>query len=96
MAHPTVIAIERKRARLCDRHHIVESTSNLCSMRCDKRIRAPKPNMETFMSIVDVANGRLLESAFNKIASWFRDLARMAKDWRIKREAANDLCRLSG
>ena len=48
------------------------------------------------MSIVDVANGRLLESGFERFARMYRDLARKVEERRIKREFANDLCRLSG
>jgi hypothetical protein len=48
------------------------------------------------MSIVDVANSRLLESGFKKITTWYRDLVRRAEDRRIAREVANDLCLLSG
>jgi hypothetical protein len=65
------------------------------SMRCDERIRA-QPNTEILMSIVDVANSRLLESGFKKITTWYRDLVRRAEDRRIAREVANDLCLLSG
>jgi len=48
------------------------------------------------MSIIDVANARLLASAVEKLARSFRALARKAEDRRIKREVANDLCMLSG
>ena len=66
------------------------------AMRCDERIRAPEPYMEIFMSIIDIASGRLLGSGFNKIARRCRDLARKAEDRRITRETANNLCLLSG
>jgi hypothetical protein len=52
--------------------------------------------MEFFMSIVDIANGRLLASVFERLARLYRDLARKAEDRRITREVANDLSLLSG
>jgi hypothetical protein len=52
--------------------------------------------MEFLMSVIDVANARLLARGFEKLARLFCDLARKAKDRRITREVANDLCMLSG
>jgi hypothetical protein len=48
------------------------------------------------MSIVDIANNRLLAIRFEKIAKWYCDLARKAEDRRITRDVANELCLLSG
>lgn len=48
------------------------------------------------MSIIDVANARLLASGFEKLGRLFCDLARKAQDRRITRKVANDLCMLSG
>jgi hypothetical protein len=66
------------------------------SMRCDERIRAPKPNREILLSIIEIANGRLLASGFEKLTRLYCDLARKAEDRRITRELANNLCLLSG
>jgi hypothetical protein len=48
------------------------------------------------MSIVDVANGRLLESGFERLVRMYRDLVRKAQERRIACEAANDISLLSG
>jgi hypothetical protein len=48
------------------------------------------------MSIIDVANARLLASSFEKLARLFCDLVRKAEEQRTAREVANDLCVLSG
>jgi hypothetical protein len=48
------------------------------------------------MSIIDVANARLLAGGFEKLARSFCGLARKAEDRRIIREVANDLCMRSG
>jgi hypothetical protein len=52
--------------------------------------------MEFLMSVIDVANARLLAKGFEKLAKLFCDLARKADDRRITRQVANDICMLSG
>jgi hypothetical protein len=64
-------------------------------MRSDKH-SAVFDRMEFLVSIIDLANARLLASGFEKLARLFGDLARKADDRRITREVANDVCMLSG
>jgi len=63
-------------------------------MWSDERVRGLR--LEFLMSIIDVANARLLASGFEKLARLFCDLPRKAEDRRITREVANDLCMPSG
>jgi hypothetical protein len=64
-------------------------------MRSDK-LSAVSDRMEFLVSIISVANIRLLASGFEKLARLFGDLARKAEGRRITREFANDVCMLSG
>jgi hypothetical protein len=52
--------------------------------------------MEFLMSIIAVANARLLASGFEKLARLFCDLAQKSEDRRITREVANGHCMLCG